>query len=227
MITLKKEANHFVGASTDVKPRGNISISGKTEDIFSVVNGSTFLELDSGVKWIYDASTLAWVRQNFTGTVLKEYPIRYDLFSGAVATANPTVYTNDTSTFTLTNPTKSGFAFEGWSGTGITGLSTSVSIAKGSTGAKSYLATYTPMYAIVYNFDGGVGPVSANPVTYSKLTNAITLGVPTKEADEEFTYTFAGWTGTDLEEATETVVIAKGSTGNRSYTATWTEAAVE
>ena len=226
MITLKTEANHFVGTSTDVKPRGNISISGKTKDIFPVVNGSTFLELDSGVKWVYDAGTLAWVRQNFTGTILKEYPIKYDLFSGTVATANPTIYTNDTTTFTLTNPTKSGFAFEGWSGTGITGLSTSVSIAKGSTGAKNYLATYTPMYAITYNLDGGIGPVSPNPTTYSKLTAAITLGVPTKETDAEFTYTFAGWTGTGLTEPTLSVVIAKGSTGNRAYVATWTEAAV-
>ena len=36
-----------------------------------------------------------------------------------------------------------------------------------------------------------------------------------------------GWTGTDLAEATETVTIAKGSTGDRSYTATWTIIPVE
>lgn len=34
--------------------------------------------------------------------------------------------------------------------------------------------------------------------------------------------TFAGWTGTGLSGATMTVEIAKGSTGTRTYTATWT-----
>ncbi|MBQ8430425.1 MAG: InlB B-repeat-containing protein, partial [Clostridia bacterium] len=39
---------------------------------------------------------------------------------------------------------------------------------------------------------------------------------PTKDG-----YTFAGWTGTGLSSATMTVTIASGSTGNRTYTATW------
>ena len=34
-------------------------------------------------------------------------------------------------------------------------------------------------------------------------------------------YDFAGWSGTGLSAPTMTVTIAKGSTGNRSYTATW------
>ncbi len=55
-----------------------------------------------------------------------------------------------------------------------------------------------------------------NPTEYTSLTPAFTLVNPVREG-----YTFAGWTGTDLEEATETVTIETGSTGNRVYTATW------
>ena len=42
---------------------------------------------------------------------------------------------------------------------------------------------------------------------------------PTKDG-----FDFAGWTGTGLTEATKNVTIAKGSTGDRTYTATWTPA---
>lgn len=72
-------------------------------------------------------------------------------------------------------------------------------------------------YTITYTLDGGT-VATANPTKYTRATAAFTLNNPTKEG-----YTFAGWTGTGLEEATETVTIAKGSTGARSYTATWTE----
>ena len=50
-------------------------------------------------------------------------------------------------------------------------------------------------------------------------SDAITLKNPTREG-----YDFIGWTGTGLTEATMTVTIAKGSIGNRTYTATWKEA---
>ena len=36
-------------------------------------------------------------------------------------------------------------------------------------------------------------------------------------------YTFAGWTGTGLSSATKNVTISKGTTGNRSYKATWSK----
>ena len=71
-------------------------------------------------------------------------------------------------------------------------------------------------YTIAYNLAGG-SVASPNPTSYTIESSAITLNNPTKTG-----YTFAGWTGTGLAEATTTVTIAAGSTGNRSYTATWT-----
>jgi uncharacterized repeat protein (TIGR02543 family) len=63
---------------------------------------------------------------------------------------------------------------------------------------------------------GALAEGESNPVEYTIESEVITLKNPTKTG-----YTFAGWTGTDLAEATAAVTIAKGSTGNRSYTATW------
>ena len=73
-------------------------------------------------------------------------------------------------------------------------------------------------YSITYDYAGGSLPSGkTNPTRYTVETATFTLNKPTKEG-----YTFAGWTGTGLTEATATVTITKGSTGNRSYTATWT-----
>ena len=58
---------------------------------------------------------------------------------------------------------------------------------------------------------------ATNPATYTIESDAITLVNPTREG-----YSFDGWTGTELTEPTKTVTIAKGSTGDRSYTANWT-----
>ena len=71
-------------------------------------------------------------------------------------------------------------------------------------------------YTITYDLADGT-LAEANPQVYTIESDPITLIIPTKSG-----YTFAGWTGTGLDAATVTVTIAKGSTGNRAYTATWT-----
>jgi len=144
------------------------------------------------------------------------YTIEYDLVGGTVATENLTGYTVETETFTLTNPTKPGYIFAGWTGTGLDQATKTVTIATGSTGDRSYTATWTlDTYTIGYDLEGGTVEVS-NPATYDVLTNELQLINPTKPG-----YTFAGWTGTGLTEATMKVVIPTGSTGNRTYTANW------
>ena len=278
---------------------------------------------------------------NFTAI---SYTIGYDLAGGSVASANPTSYTIESSAITLNNPTKTGYTFAGWTGTGLAEPTTSVTIAAGSTGDRSYTATWqvnkytitfdsnggsaidpitqdygsavtppaaptksgydftgwepavpatmpaenitcvaqwtinqytitfntaggsviapitqdyatavvapanptrdgytfagwdkdiptnipaenvtitatwTPVnYTISYNLDGG-SVVGVNPTSYTIESAPITLINPTKDG-----YDFAGWTGTGLDAATKTVIIATGNTGDRSYTATWTK----
>ena len=69
-----------------------------------------------------------------------EYTITYDL-AGGTAEGNPDTYTIETRTFTLKNPTKSGYTFTGWSGTGLDGENNmTVTIPTGSTGNRTYTA---------------------------------------------------------------------------------------
>ena len=72
-------------------------------------------------------------------------------------------------------------------------------------------------YTITYDLAGGALETGkTNPETYTVETETFTLNNPVLAG-----YTFAGWTGTDLETATVDVTIEKGSTGDRSYTAAW------
>ena len=72
-------------------------------------------------------------------------------------------------------------------------------------------------YTINFELDGGSLGI-LYPMEYTVETETFTLSTPSKEG-----YTFAGWKSADLTEPTTTVTIAKGSTGNRVYTAKWTE----
>ncbi len=147
---------------------------------------------------------------------VNQYTITYDL-DGGTAEGNPDTYTVETDAFTLKNPTRPGYTFTGWSGTGLTGEDNlTVTIPKGSTGNRSYTAHWSlNTYSITYDLNGGTA--SSNPTSYTVESATITLNQPTKTG-----YTFTGWSGTDLTgEDNLTVTIPAGSTGDRSYTAHW------
>ena len=147
---------------------------------------------------------------------VNQYTITYDL-DGGTAEGNPDTYTVETDAFTLKNPTRPGYTFTGWSGTGLTGEDNlTVTIPKGSTGDRSYTAHWSlNTYSITYDLDGGTA--SGNPDFYTVESSTITLNPPTRTG-----YTFIGWSGTDLSGSDNlTVTIPTGSIGNRSYTAHW------
>ena len=75
-------------------------------------------------------------------------------------------------------------------------------------------------YNITIDLNGGVLPEGeTNPTTYTYDSPAITLVNPTRDH-----YEFAGWTGTGISgtDPVKEVTIARRSSGEREYTATWT-----
>lgn len=87
---------------------------------------------------------------------LSAYTISYNLNGGSVS-GNSTSYTYNTPTFTLNNPTKSGYIFKGWTGTGLSSATQTVTIKKGSTGNRSYTANWQEKSkcTITFNANGG------------------------------------------------------------------------
>ena len=78
------------------------------------------------------------------------YTISYNLNGGSVS-GNPTSYTANSAAFTLKNPTRSGYIFEGWTGTGLSGKTKTVTVAKGSTGNRSYTANWYKLCSSKWN----------------------------------------------------------------------------
>ena len=149
-------------------------------------------------------------------TYLDDYSITYKLNGGTVATPNRTSYSKTTDTFTLTNPTKDYYDFNGWRLDKNPDLLTSVTISKGSTGNRTYTAIFSPTeYTISYNLNGGeLASGVTNPTSYNFESAAITLNNPSKDG-----YLFLGWLLNDATSPTITTTIPTGSFGNRTYTA--------
>lgn len=115
-----------------------------------------------------------------------EYSIAYILDGGELSQANPKSFNVETSDFTLNNPTKTGYTFMGWTGTGLSNTTTTVTIGKGSIGDRTYTAKWqVNRYTITFNTDGGT---TLDPITTEYGKHIVQSKNPTKVG-----YTFAGW----------------------------------
>ena len=135
-----KNGSEFTAPASDglTRPDGN--------------NGSYFMWLGSDGNLYAPGESVPEVVTTLTAQwTVNQYTITYDLAGGTVE-GNPDTYTIETVAFTLKNPTKSGYTFTGWSGTGLDGENNmTVTIPKGSTGNRSYTAHWR------YNGGGGSG----------------------------------------------------------------------
>lgn len=153
---------------------------------------------------------------NSTLTANWMYRIDYELNGGTLGTANPIKYSEETATFTLNNPSKTGYNFTGWTGSNGTTPQTTVTISQGSSGNKTYTANYVPIeYAINYTLNDGTNS-SSNAATYNIETATFTLAAPTRTD-----YSFIGWTGSNGTTPQSSVTVSVGSIGEKNYTANW------
>ena len=104
-------------------------------------NGSYFKWLGSDGNLYAPGESVPEVVTTLTAQwTVNQYTITYNL-AGGTAEGNPSTYTIETKAFTLKNPTKSGYTFTGWSGTGLDGENNmTVTIPTGSTGNRTYTA---------------------------------------------------------------------------------------
>ena len=141
-VTYQPGTNGSGNAVTDIKfyndaltLRGALfTRTGYTQVGWATVDGGEKVYAFGGGYTTNAALTLYPVWQTDT------YAITYDL-NGGTAEGNPDAYTIETGAFTLKNPTKSGYTFTGWSGTGLDGENNmTVTIPTGSTGNRTYMA---------------------------------------------------------------------------------------
>ena len=142
-----------------------------------------------------------------------EYTIITLLEGGNAGSSQVYFYTVE-QTVTLPTPTRTGYTFLGWTGEGITTPQPNVTIPKGSTGDKTYIENWElTEYNITMDLNGGSGQ---EKVVYTMTDEDFELPTPTRNG-----YEFVGWTGEDITTPQTSVIIPKGSTGNKAYTANW------
>ena len=142
-----------------------------------------------------------------------EYTIITLLEGGNAGTSQVYFYTVE-QTVTLPTPTRTGYTFLGWTGEGITTPQPNVTIPKGSTGDKTYIENWElTEYNITMELNGGSGQ---EKVVYTMTDEDFELPTPTRNG-----YEFVGWTGEGITTPQTSVIIPKGSTGNKAYTANW------
>lgn len=172
------------------------------------------------------------------------YTISYDLNNGTNNASNPTTYTIESSDITLQQPTRNGYTFTNWTeevsdmywifgfvrmDNGLHEISSSfpnayytapIKLKQGVTYTLSGYGSYAASNIRwrLYNLDGSYyknGP-SSNTYTADKdcYVRIMLYNNPTAEQRNGTKLTSSGM---------ETIVIPQGSTGNRKYTANWTE----
>lgn len=141
-----------------------------------------------------------------------KYSIAYDLNGGNQNPANPQNYTVETENFAIKSPTRNGYTFAGWTGSGIIKPEQIVEFKKGVTqGNKSYKANWIPnTYKFVFDSKGGT------PVTPKQLPYGIKFGdLPIPSRPE---YTFMGWYGPGKVKIDKNTMVPAS---NQTYTAEW------
>ena len=184
--------------------------------------------VSNGYKW------KTWTGSNFSGTTSQKYTytmpqfdttvtanatvvnytISYNLNGGTLGSGktNPTSYNVTSAAFTLNNPTKTGYTFAGWTGANGTTPQTTVTVTKGSTGEKSYIANWTANTDTAYtvkhwqqNVDGGTAQNDTNFTLKDTQNLAGTTGASVSPAVKSYT----GFTAPSKQTV---IVAADGST---------------
>ena len=129
--------------------------------------------------------------------VRNEYSITYEL-NGGSGTMAPTTYNIETATFSLPEPTRNGYKFDGWyENSNLTGTAVT-QIATGTTGNKTFYAKWiqNATYSLLVEAGTGIQSVtgSEDPVT---LGSSYSITATPKTG-----YTFSTWTAEPAANAT-------------------------
>ena len=195
---------------------GNVSKSQETIKQASFINNDPNKDGYTFYGWEQTAYTINSKSHSATLSLLASYSpisysIKFDLNGGGTSESLPTEYTVEDS-FTLPNPTRKGYTFDGWYLNGDFAGERITSIVKGTTGNMTLRAKWSlTEYSIIYKLNGGKNNEN-NPSTYTAEDEVILEDAVTKDG-----YSFAGWylNGDRIES------IARGTTGNIVLEARW------
>lgn len=155
------KGDHVASAAGDgdYAPGEEVTISAKADNGYEIAGWEgTYNTTDNPYKF-------PMPEQDVVETVTAkpiQYQIRYDYNGGTADPENPSDYNIETPDFTLNNPTKEGYEFEGWTGSNGDTPQETVTVPKGSTGDLNYVANWKPIQYIIH-FDGNGATSGSTP----------------------------------------------------------------
>lgn len=208
--------NGRIYKSVQVQPGESIGRIDDPEKDGYVFEGWYFSESQDAQKFNFEASQInsnvtlyaKWSKNNYT--------IVYKNMEDATNHPNnPTSYSVETPTFSLNNPTKDNFVFEGWHLKQDFSDEKVTTIYAGTTGDLLLYANWLPVsYNITYVLNGGYND-EKNPSNYNP-ESIIRLAPPVRDF-----YNFEGWY-LDSEFSNGPVnTITLGSSGDKTFYAKW------
>ncbi len=166
--------------------------------------------------WKYEGEYITTIGPNWNKNITLDatwetvtYTITYHLNGGTISKENPATYTIETPTFTLNEPTRNGYRFDGWYSDSLFTYRVT-DFSKGNVGDRNLYAKWIGAYIITYNLNGGINS-SDNPTIFS-IDDEIALSDPTRDG-----YIFLGW----YDNGTKVEKIEKGSTTDITLEAKW------
>ncbi len=153
----------------------------------------------------------------WTATPIVKYSVTFELNGGTGSIASQQIVAGGKATRPTTNPTKAAdadntYAFAGWFKDAALSTEfnfTTETINSATTIYAKWTATPITKYTVSFNLNGGTGSIDSQQVAEGGKATRPTTD-PTKAADAENTYEFAGWfkdagLTTEFDFATETI----------------------
>ena len=181
-VTGSVQSQDVTGWNTGLTLQSNgYSHTGYTFGGWNTASGGGGTDYTAGGSYKFTANTTLYAKWSPIS-----YDITYNMNNGTNSSSNPSTYTVEDSVSLSDPQSRTGYTFNGWF-TNSNFATAGSTIARGSTGAKSFWAKWTAnTYTVTLNANGGSGGSSSVTATYDSAMPSITL--PTRTG-----YKFAGF----------------------------------
>lgn len=152
----------------------------------------------------------------------KSYTHTFDANGGGTVSPATITKAYNTALGTLPTVSRTGYTFVGWFDTSAASGGTQATTTTKVTGTKTWYARWSiNSYTFTFDKNGGNTP-SSTTITKKYNTAVGTLPTCTRNADNTYTYVFAGWFDTSASSGGTQLTTATKVTSNKTWYARWT-----
>ena len=160
----------------------------------------------------FGVSSVSKVYDSVTVPALRSFTVSYNANGGSGAPSSQTKYFSKTLTLSSTQPTRTGYTFQGWSTSATGGVNySSGGSYTANSGATLYAVWKANTFEVKFDANGGENAPSSQTKTYG-VDLALTSNVPTRKD-----YNFLGW-GVTASDRTPTYLAGATYTNNSAVT---------